>query len=206
MALDTQAQQSIVIAAAILAGPTGTEQDVASHVGRIAGYLSEGSLAMNAFAAIEKRDENVIKTKGGFPATIIGIDKETTSTRAVVLLKTKPSKWHPNSQEFIRTQRTDNAEGLAQARALQGLIGHRVFITAVLEGTGDVNVRIIRSCEDKGVDPDYMATVTQLDGRNVQTNPEFIYDYNFPAGTNSGGMGPDMLAKLASRQQVPQPA
>lgn len=203
MALEPATQHQIIIAAAILAGPNGSDQDVAGHTSRIAGLLSEGSLPMNAFGQLEKRDAAVIKTQG-FPATVIGIDRETTSTRGVVLLYTGPSDQHANGQEFIRTQRTDTPEGLAQARALQALIGHKVFITKEIStGNGSTN-KAVRSFEDKGVDPDYMATVVAQDGRNVQTNPAYVYDYDVPQ--RQGGMGGDMLARLASRQQALQPA
>jgi len=199
MALDQNTQQNVIIAAAILAGTNGTDSDVKRHTERIAGYLSDGSLPMGAFKQIEDRDANTSKVDG-FPATVIGMDKELTSTRGVVLLRTKPSKYHPNGQEFARTERTDTESGRAQAQALQALVGHKVFITKGVEGTGGNNVRVVRSFEDKGIDPEFMAGVNN----GIQTNALFIYDYDQPQ--NQGGMGPEMLAKMATRQTTLQPA
>lgn len=182
MAFDTETQQRIVIAAATVAGPNANDADVKSHVSRIAGYLSEGSLPMGAFADLERRDASTVKVKG-FPATIIGMDKELTSTRGVVLLRTAPSKWHPNGQEFSRTERTDTEAGRAMAQRLQSLVGHKVFLSVAVEGTGEANVRSVRSVDDKGIDPEYVAG-----------DPAWTFDYT--------ALEPKMIAKLATQQRA----
>ncbi len=107
MAFEPAVQQQIVIAAATVAGPNATDGDVKAHAERIAGYCMDGSIVMQAFAALDQREQNTSQVKS-FPATVLGVDRETTSTRGVVFLKTRPSEYHPNGQEFSRTERTDS--------------------------------------------------------------------------------------------------
>lgn len=76
----------------IIAGADASEDDVRRHTERLAGYLEDGSAPMTVFSDIDARDRNASRIKQ-FPVTIIGIDKEVTSTRAVVLLHT-----HVNGQ------------------------------------------------------------------------------------------------------------
>lgn len=148
--LDPAIKAHIVLAASIIAGNGASETDVNTEVRRIASRLSEGSAALNVLSDLDRRDENTVKTKG-FPATILHVDREKTSTRGVVFLKTKPSKFHPNGKEIARTERTDSEDGKAIAKLAQSLVGHNVYITVGVEATGDVNVRVIRSIEDKGI-------------------------------------------------------
>jgi len=183
MALDPATQAQVVIAAAIIAGPQGSDSDVKRHTERIATYLIDGSLPMSAFAAAEQKAQNTSQLKS-FPATIIGIDKENTSTRAVLFLRTKPSEHHPNGQETVRTERTDSDAGRNDALTLQSLIGHKVFIHVAVERTGTNNVRVIRSWEDKGVDPNYNPA-----------DPAWQFDYS--------ALPTQQRRKLATQQQQP---
>lgn len=89
-----------------------------------------------------------------FTATIVDVVKEASSTRGLVTLKTKPSKFHEDGIEQARTERTDDPAGRAMARALRAVKGHRVAIWIEVEeingGTG--KVRVIRHFEDLGPD------------------------------------------------------
>jgi hypothetical protein len=166
MAFEPSERMQIILAASIVAGASATDEDVRRHTERLAGYLNEGSAPMSVFNDIDVRDRNTSQIKQ-FPATVIGIDKEVTSTRAVVMLHTRPSQWHVNGQEVVRTERTDTPAGRAAAERLQSLIGHRVFLTVAVERGGGGNTRVIRSVQDHGADADYDSA-----------RPEWVFDYS----------------------------
>ncbi len=67
----------------------------------------------------------------------------------------------------------------------QRLIGHKVFVTVAVERGKGANTRVIRSVEDKGIDPEFNAA-----------DPRFVFDYD--------SLDHRMRAKLATQQQ-PQP-
>lgn len=162
---DESTRTQIVLAASIVAGKGADENAVAGEVLRIISRLSEGSPVMNAFDAIEKRDENTDKVKT-FRAVILHVDKEITSNRGVLFLKTEPSKWHPNGKEFLRTEITkNNPAGTEMAKLAQSLIGHQVVLSVAVENTGEVKVRVLRNIEDQGPAEGY-----------DQANPEFQAD------------------------------
>jgi hypothetical protein len=88
-----------------------------------------------------------------FYATILGVEREERSTRGLVTMKTRPSKFHPDGIEKVRTDRTDNASGLAMAKKVQSLKGHRVRVWVAMEPAGDdIDVRVLAWIEDLGVD------------------------------------------------------
>lgn len=180
MAFEPAERAQIILAASIIAGVDASEDDVRRHTERLAGYLEDGSAPMTVFNDIDVRDRNTSQIKQ-FPATIIGIDKETTSTRAVVLLRTRPSQWHVNGQELVRTERTDTAAGRAAAERAQSLIGHRVFLTVAVERGSSGNTRVLRSVQDHGVDPDYDTA-----------RPEWVFDYS--------ALDARLLGRLESRR------
>ncbi|MEK6311787.1 MAG: hypothetical protein V4755_13890, partial [Curtobacterium sp.] len=187
MPIEPALQAQIIIAAATVAGPNATDGEVKAHTHRIASYLSISSLPMAAFAELEKRDENAERKKP-FPATVIGIDLETTSKRAVVFLRTRPSERNPNGQEFVRTRRTDDEAGRLEAAQLQSLIGHKIIAHVAIEKAGEVYVRMIRAWEDKGIDPEYNAA-----------DPSFQFDYSALDAKNA-----KLRSKLATQQPPAQ--
>jgi hypothetical protein len=66
-----------------------------------------------------------------FVGTVLGVTKEKSSTRAIVTLHTgtdRTSDNAPAGAETVRTDRTDNPDGRAIARAAQLLVGHRVTV------------------------------------------------------------------------------
>jgi hypothetical protein len=92
-----------------------------------------------------------------------------------------------HGQEFVRTDRTDTDAGRSSAQHLQSLIGHKVFINVGVEGTEEVNARVVLGVEDKGVDPEYNPPM-----------PGRTFDHSV--------LEPPMRAKLATQQQVMQSA
>lgn len=151
---DDATKAQVVIAASIIAGPNADEAAVTTQVRAIVSRLSEGSPSMNAFDEADKRDEATEKVKT-FRGVILHVDKEVTSERAVIFLKTQPSKYHPNGKEFARTERTDTPAGKAVAKQAQALVGHQVQLSVGIEGTGEVKVRVIRHIEDQGPIPGF---------------------------------------------------
>lgn len=149
--MDTQTRTQIIIAAIGAAGNNddGFQSRVAENAAAFTAMLSETS-------TINKIISGVANSKV-FSATLFGIKKEQSSTRGKATLKTKPSKFHEDGIEEARTERTDTAIGLAMARRLRGLVGHRVLLWVEVEeiNGGASKVRVIRHVEDLGVDANY---------------------------------------------------
>lgn len=152
--MDTTTRQQITLAAIAATGPdTGDDsnglswpQRVAETATRIVAMLGEQSEVSRAIAQVE-----AAKT---FPATVVSIRKETSSTRGVVTLRTRPSERHPDGLEEARTERTDQPLGRAMAKRLTALRGHRVMVWLEVETIGgDRKVRVVRWVEDLGFDP-----------------------------------------------------
>ncbi|SDH35179.1 hypothetical protein [Microbacterium sp. 77mftsu3.1] len=170
--LSEDVKQQIVLAAATVAGPTATPGDVAKHVTRIAGYLNPNSEVQRAFAQIDKVAENTVSS-AGFVGTIIGIAKEESSKRGVVMFYTGESTHNKDGKEHLRTE---ILEGDEDARALMNLIkgskgdpekgiaptpsliGHKVGVSfdRVKKGDGSGHqVRVLKSVSDRGADSEY---------------------------------------------------
>lgn len=147
-------KNSIITAAVVATGPQGDDlaawrAQVLSNVASITAMFDENSDAMKIIDSVSNAKV--------FPATVIGIEKEKSSTRGLVNLKTRPSERHPDGIEQARTERTDSERGLAMARRMRDLIGHRVLLWIDLQkmSSGSASVRVIAHVEDLGVDPEY---------------------------------------------------
>lgn len=98
-----------------------------------------------------------------FVGTIVRVDKESTSQRALVTLFTgtdrKTDGLLPGTEQ-VRTDRTDNLDGRAIARSATQLVGHRVAVYVELEQIrgGSTKVRVARHFGDEGVDPQFDAS------------------------------------------------
>jgi hypothetical protein len=132
--------EPVVLAAVIAAGSDDPEK-VAEHAARIAAMCTPGSPVARAV-------EGVRRSKV-FTAVVARVEREDSSTRALVTLRTKPSRWHEDGVEQARTERTDSG-GLPLARRLLALTGHRVLLWVEVEDTGTSKVRVIRHVEDLG--------------------------------------------------------
>lgn len=157
--MEDTARISIVVAAANMAGPVGNDQ-----------YAWNTKVLENATLLMEMAGEGskVSKLINGmgnskiFFGTVLSVRREESSTRGVVSLKTRPSKFHPDGIEDARTDRTGSKDapeaGRDLARLLTTLVGHRVQLWVELEkpaGTaneGDKGFRVIRHVKDLGVD------------------------------------------------------
>ena len=146
----SESNRSAVILAAVQAAGTndGVEytQRVIENAKQISVFLSEGSAVNKAIKQLEDSKK--------FTAEIVSVVKEKSSQRGFVELKTKPSQHHPDGKESARTERTDNPDGLAMAKRMRDLVGHRVLLWVEVEeytnSNGSGKVRIIRHAEDLG--------------------------------------------------------
>lgn len=149
MNLDSTKTQ-IILAAVGAAGVTVDHPEfndrLAEAAARITAMLSEASPVSRAI--------DQVAASRCFVAVIAGIRREESSTRAVVELHTRPTELHPDGIEAARSERTDHPSGLAMARRLQGLRGHKVMLWIESEsiGGGSRSVRVIRHVEDLGVE------------------------------------------------------
>lgn len=128
--------------------------------------LSEPRSAFaKAMTTIEGAGDKENKRYKAFVGTVLRCEKERTTTRAVVTLLTGSDRESkdainkgqnlPLGQEQIRSERTDEADGLAMAKRLSRLIGHKVMVYVDNEpktdGSGQ-SVRVLRHVVDLGVD------------------------------------------------------
>lgn len=147
--MDADTKTQIILAATASAGPV-SDPDWTLHVTeaatRITAMLSDTSDVSQAIAQIEAAKV--------FPAVVESVKREESSTRALVTLKTRPSEHHPDGLEQARTARTDTRLGLAMAKRLTALRGHRVMLWVEVEpiGNGTRKVRVIRHVEDLGAE------------------------------------------------------
>lgn len=102
----------------------------------------------------------MLETCKKFVGTIQGVRKEASSTRGLVVMKTKPSTRTPDGIEMARTERTDsNPETAAFANHLRTLVGHRVLFWIELQemADGGGKVRVVQHVEDLGLDEQFDA-------------------------------------------------
>ncbi len=146
MDLDEQTRRQIILAAA---GATPRD-DEGLWTERVAQTAAE----IAAMLAPHSRPSRAVKQVAAakvFVATITGVRREASSTRTVVELAVASTERHPDGRESVRSERTDQPDGLAVARRAQALIGHRVRLWVELEAAGaDRRVRVLRYLEDLG--------------------------------------------------------
>jgi hypothetical protein len=102
-------------------------------------------------SSVAKAIQGVANSKV-FTGVVLGVSKEESSTRGLVTLQGKPSKFHEDGIETARTERTDTPVGLAMARRLRRLVGHRIVLWVEVEQIrdGTSKTRVIRHVEDLG--------------------------------------------------------
>jgi hypothetical protein len=149
--MDSTTRTVIILAAVSAVGPRGDVADwdfeVAKAAVHITAMLGETSTVSRAVAQVEASTP--------FPATILSVEPEKSSKRALVTLRTRPSEHHPDGIEPARSERYDGPFGKDMARRLRALIGHRVIVWVEREAmsNGTRKVRVIRHVEDQGIDP-----------------------------------------------------
>jgi hypothetical protein len=143
-----------IIATLVAAAATAEAQNASDRplMERIADTAQQLAALASPSSDVGQRVSRLLGAKV-FYGTITSVAKEESSTRAVVTMKTRPSKFHPDGIETVRTDRTDNPTGLAFAKKVQGLKGHRCrFYVAMEKASEDLEVRVLAWVDDLGVD------------------------------------------------------
>lgn len=144
--------RDIVLAALVAAHSDGG--DVESRDARAAKYARKFATQVSEQSAISKAVDGVANAKV-FTGIIEKVSLEKTSTRGIITLKTKVSKFHPDGLETVRTERTDTDPSvLDDMRHMRDdLMGHRVVVWVEMEtyNEGATKVRILRHFEDLGL-------------------------------------------------------
>lgn len=104
--------------------------------------------------AMDKAKDQLGKCKV-FTGIVRDVKKEQSSTRGLITLYTGTDRAKdgvPEGCETLRTERTDNPEGLAMAKKVKGLIDHKVTVWVEVEeyGNGSGKVRVLRHVESRG--------------------------------------------------------
>lgn len=163
--MDVTTRTNIVAAAVVAAGPQGDDlgtwaAKVQSNAIEIALMAENDSEVAKVLNVIQGASDANNKTAKAFTGTVISVKKEASSTRGVVTLHTgtdRVKEGLAEGQEQVRTERTDNPAGLAMAKKMQGLKGHKVLVFVEIEeyGNGAGKVRVLRHVRDLGVDPEF---------------------------------------------------
>lgn len=155
MALDTKDRNDIILAAVGMTGPMG--EDITDWNSRLKANAKKLSIMLGENSDVAKTISMIQDCKV-FSGTILYVAKEPTSKRGFVGLKTKPSKFHEDGVETIRTEITENnPEANAFCKQLRTLHGHRVLVWVEMQASEDATrkFRILQHVEDLGLDPEY---------------------------------------------------
>ncbi|MGO1851875.1 MAG: hypothetical protein ACTH0V_00515 [Microbacteriaceae bacterium] len=157
-----------IASATAAAGPGASKDEIADRVRVMLELHAPGSPLDSVLYAVNKRIEETGEIKY-FTGTVIHLDKEESSQRAVVVLQTGSTQGtaeHALGQEVLRTDRLDGSDVAAQeaariANQVQGadgnggLIGHKVTVTVGVVQKGTMKYRTLTGIRDNGPDPEY---------------------------------------------------
>lgn len=133
---------------------------VSKAIRELVAELSEGS---TSWKLIDRLTGNADLELKRFVGTVVKVTREKTSTRGKLLLYTGTKKEIDGvdpGHEYVRTERTDDPEGLMLASEAKALIGHRVLLWVVLEpwaNNADKKTRVVLHLMDLGADTHYDA-------------------------------------------------
>lgn len=115
--------------------------------------LNYDQLVSDVADQVVKIQDAIAKSDKSFIGTVLSVKKEESSTRAIVTLHTGTDR-DPDGNETVRTDRTDDPDGLLMAKKVQSLKGRKVRVYVQLETMkgSDRKVRVLRHVVDKGVD------------------------------------------------------
>lgn len=159
MPLDTKERNDIILGAVTMTGPVAEGQTQSEWDSKLKTNAKSIALMLNDNSDVA-RTINMLAECKNFTGTILGVQKEASSTRGFVALKTVESKFSPDGIETVRTERTDSsAEAKAFASRLRTeLTGHRVLVWVEMQeikGSAGQKVRILQHVQDLGEDPDF---------------------------------------------------
>ncbi len=120
--------RALVLAAVALAGPLGP-----SWRTRLMAAVTELGTVLVDRSAVYRHAELFLGAVT-FPAELVELELEESSTRVIAHLRTEPSRWAKDGRETARTYRTDTPAGRAQRDLLTPLVGRRVRVWVGHEG------------------------------------------------------------------------
>lgn len=162
--MDNTSRTMIIAAAHAVAGPVDVDADpavaVKQHRARVIEAITDLAILANdetswANKAIESVTGDNVKR---FSGVVVSVDKEKATTRGIVSLRTKiHPEYAPDGIEQVRTERTDDPVGLAMAKRLRSLVGHKVLLHVEMEqftnkGGTVRKSRVVRHVLDLGID------------------------------------------------------
>ncbi|MPV51020.1 hypothetical protein GCG21_13595 [Pseudactinotalea sp. HY160] len=145
----TVTTEDVVLAAVTSIAPKGTDESDADYQTRVKTQAISLRIMTGETSPVSRAVAQIDACKV-FTATVVKVVKEKSSTRGKITLKTKPSKWNEDGVEYARTERSDNPDGMAMAKRLNALKGHRVLLWVEVEEFDGGKVRVIRHVEDLG--------------------------------------------------------
>lgn len=157
--MDHSTRTSVVAAAVVAAGPvTGYDGEDAWQHQVHANAVSIAVMASDT-SQIARSIQSVENAKV-FSGTVMQVRKEHSSTRGVITLHTDTDRTKdgvPEGCESVRTDRTDNPLGLAMARRVKSLVGHRVLVWVEIEefNGGQGKVRVVKHVEALAPDAEF---------------------------------------------------
>lgn len=157
MALDTKERNDIILGAVAMTGPVGDSQ--ADWDAKLKANAKSLALMLNDNSDVARSISMLADCKN-FTGTILGIQKEASSTRGFIALKTVESKFSPDGIEVVRTERTDSSEEAKKfaSRIRNELVGHRVLVWVEMQETkAGQKVRVLQHVQDLGEDPEFDA-------------------------------------------------
>lgn len=163
----------LACAAAIAAGPDATDQDIADCYEKIVRLSGPGGKFESILYRARSHAERIEKVKH-FSGTVVWVDLEPSSDRAIVVFKTDGSyAAKTGGQEMVRTYQLSAQENRDLANQATSLIGHRVLATLEIEFRKDKGqkFRNLIALQDQGEDAEYLSG---LDQNGQQTNPAFL--------------------------------
>ncbi|TDP89501.1 hypothetical protein EDF62_3232 [Leucobacter luti] len=147
---------ALTVEAAQKSLPVESQENLDQIIERVGFLLSPGSMAVaGPLSRVESRYKNVKQWKH-IKGTLIHVDRETTSGRAILVIATEPTKDYPLGQEIVRTNSTewdDIAKNLARTAARR--IGENVLLRVAIENTGNARkptVRVLHDISFRGAD------------------------------------------------------
>lgn len=158
--MDTNTRLGIITAAVTATGPAANYDDPGAYQAAIHENAISIAVMASETSAIAK-SLNSIENAKVFSGTIMSVKREQSSTRGIITLHTgpnaRPKEGVPAECEQVRTDRTDNALGLAMAKKAKSLIGHRVLVWVEVEeyNGGQGKVRVLKHVESLGVDAEF---------------------------------------------------
>lgn len=161
--------------AIITAGPGANLPAVAAEAERIAHLYSPSSIALDeSMDSIEFQLKKVAEFKQ-INGTILYVDREIKSRRAVIVLKTKVhERYAPNAQEYVRTGITvDGGDASAFANLASAHRGHRARLNVGMELMGNNSgnkVRVLHDLRIQAVDNEYDPN-TPIDFAGMNLDP-----------------------------------